>query len=95
MAILRAPGPPRVILSNIEGAESLFEVLLTAIPSPAWRAVFVRPPGRLITARYAPDFGRVTVQKGAIHFRTAPAEVDGWLRQFDRWIAYANSVVAE
>ena len=44
MAIHRVPGPPRVILSNIEGAESLFEVLLTAIPSPEWRAAFVRPP---------------------------------------------------
>ncbi len=31
----------------------------------------------------------------SIHFRTATAEVDGWLRQLDRWIAYANSVVAE
>jgi hypothetical protein len=27
-------GLPRVILSDIEGSESLFEILLTAIPSP-------------------------------------------------------------
>ena len=63
MAIHRAPGPPRVILSNIEGAESLFEVLLTAIPSPEWRAAFVRPPARLTSravcarprARHGPE----------------------------------------
>jgi hypothetical protein len=95
VAIHRLPGPPRVILSGLEGNESLFEVLLTAIPSPEWRAAFVRPPGRLTGVRYAPDVGRVTVQKAGIHFRTAPAEVDGWLRRLDRWIAYANSVVEE
>ena len=32
MAIHRVPGPPRVILSNIEGTDRLFEVLATAIP---------------------------------------------------------------
>jgi hypothetical protein len=95
MAVHRAPGPPRVILSGLEGNESLFEVLLTAIPSPEWRAALVRPPGRLTSVRYAPDVGRVTVQKAGIHFRTAPDEVDGWLRRLDRWIAYANSVVQE
>ena len=26
-------------------------------------------------------------------FRTAPAQLDGWLRRIDQWIAYANSVV--
>jgi hypothetical protein len=45
--------------------------------------------------RHAPDVGCVTIQKAGIHFRTAPAEVDGWLRRIDRWIAYANSVVEE
>jgi hypothetical protein len=85
----------RVILSDIEGTESLFEVLLTAIPSAEWRVVFVRPPGRLTSILHAPDLGRVTVQKAAIQFRTAPAQVAGWLRRIDRWIAYANSVVEE
>ena len=95
MAIHRLPGPPRVILSDIEGTESLVEVLLTAIPSPEWRSAFVRPPGRLTSSQYALDVGRVTVQKAGLHFRTAPGEVDAWLRRIDRWIAYANSVVAE
>ena len=84
-----------MIVSDIGGTESLFGVLLTAIPSPEWRAAFVRPPGRLTSARYAPDVGRVTVQKAGIQFRTAPAEVADWLRRIDRWIAYANSVVEE
>ena len=52
-----------MILSDIEGTESLYEVLLTAIPSPEWRAAFVRPPARLTSAQYAPDVGRVSVQK--------------------------------
>ena len=76
MPIHRVPGPPRVILSDIEGTETLFEVLLMAIPSAEWRAAFVRPPARLTSVRYAPDVGRVTVQKGAIHFRTAPLQLD-------------------
>jgi hypothetical protein len=28
-------------------------------------------------------------------FRTLPARAPAWLRRIDRWIAYANSVVAE
>ena len=95
MAVHRAPGPPRVVLSGLEGNESLFEVLLTAIPSREWRAAFVRPPGRLTSVRYTPDVGRVTVQNAGIHFRTASAQVTEWLHRIDRWIAYANSVVAE
>ena len=46
MEIRRVPGPTRVILSGLEGNESLHEVLLTARPSPEWRAAFVRPPAR-------------------------------------------------
>ena len=91
MPIYRAPRPPRVILSGLEGNESLFEVLLTAMPSPEWRAAFVRLPGRLTSVRYAPDVGRVTVQKAGLNFRTAPAEVDGWLRRLDRWITRIRS----
>jgi hypothetical protein len=95
MAIQRVSGSLRVILSDINGTESLYEVLLTVLPSPEWRAAFVRPPARLTSAKHAPDVGRVSVQGAGIHFRTAPAEIDGWLQRIDRWIAYANSVVAE
>ncbi len=95
MAIRRRPGPPRVVLSGIEGRHSLYEVELTATPSRAWRAVFVRPPGRLTGERYTADFGRVVVQSASVVFRTAPQELDGWLRRIDRWIVYANAVVEE
>ena len=95
MAIRRRPGPPRVVLSDIEGRDSLYEVQLTATPSRAWRAAFVRPPGRLTSERYTPDVGRVVVQSASVVFRTAPQELDGWLRRIDRWIAYANSIVEE
>ena len=90
MAIQRVPGPPRVILSSLEGTEYLFEVLLTAIPSPAWRACFVRPPARLTSTRYAPDVGRVTGPQNAGTSGRSRPEVDAWLRRIDRWIAYAT-----
>jgi hypothetical protein len=93
MAIRRRHGPPRVVLSGIEGCDSLYEVQLTAAPSPAWRAAFVRLPGRLTRERYTPDVGRVVVRSGRVVFRTAPVELDGWLRRIDRWIAYANAIV--
>jgi hypothetical protein len=95
MAILRQAGPPRVVLSGIEGRDNLYEVQLTATPSPAWRAAFVRPPGRLTSERYTPNVGRVVVQSARVVFRTAPQGLDGWLRRIDRSIDYANAVVEE
>jgi hypothetical protein len=62
----------------------LFEILLAASRRRSG-AAFVRPPDRFTSARYAPAIGLVTVQKGAIHFRTARAQVAGWLRRIDRW----------
>ena len=52
--------------------------------APEWRAVFVRPPGRLTSVRYAPDVGRVTVQNAGIHFRTTSGQLVEWLRRIDR-----------
>jgi hypothetical protein len=95
MSIRRRPGPPRVILSGIEGRDTLYEVSLTAPPSPEWRAAFLRPHSRLISKGYTPDGGRVVVQSARDVFRTAPEELDGWLRRIDQWIAYANSVLEE
>ena len=38
-------------------------------------------PGSADQCGVYPDVGRLTVQKGAIPFRTVPAEVAGWLRR--------------
>ena len=95
VAIRRRPASPYVIVPMIEGKDALYEVDLTAAPSPEWRAAFRRPPARLTSARYTADVGRVTIREAAIHFRSAPERLHLWLRRIDRWIAYANSVVAE
>jgi hypothetical protein len=58
-------------------------------------AAFLRPPPALITAARTPVVGRLAIHGTTVHFRTAPRHLGGWLRRIDRWIAYANSVVAE
>ena len=68
---------------------------LSAVPSPVWRAAFLRPPTRLISPRYRPELGRLGLHRATVHFRTAPDRARFWLRRIDRWIAYANSVVEE
>jgi hypothetical protein len=42
-----------------------------------------------------PEIGRVALHGATLHFRTAPRHLGGWLRRIDKWIAYANSIVAE
>jgi hypothetical protein len=37
----------------------------------------------------------VSLDGAAVIVRTTPAQLPAWLRRIDRWIAYANSVVAE
>jgi hypothetical protein len=95
MAHSRRPGPPRVVVDGIEGRDTLYEVELWAAPSRQWRAAFLRPPPALITADRTPDVGRVAIHGATLHFRAAPRHPTAWLRRIDRWIAYANSVVAE
>jgi hypothetical protein len=95
MAIRRRPTSPYVIVPMIKGTDALYEVDLTAAPSPEWRAAFRRPPARLTSARYTPDVGRVTIREAAIHFRSAPEHLHLWHRRIDRWIAYANSIAEE
>jgi hypothetical protein len=46
MAIDRLPGLRRVVMSEVDGTDALYEIALTAAPSPAWRAVFLPPPTR-------------------------------------------------
>ena len=91
----RRPGLPRVVVDGIEGQDTLYEVDLTAAPPREWRAAFLRPPPALITADRTAEVGRVAIHGTTVHFRTVPRHLEAWLRRIDRWIAYANSVVAE
>ena len=73
MPLERQPGPPRIVVERIEGRDTLYEFALTAAPSPAWRAVFLRPPPALTTADHTPDIGRVVIHGRTVHFRAAPS----------------------
>jgi hypothetical protein len=95
MPLERLPDLPRVVVARIEGQDTLYEFDLTAVPSPAWRAVFLRPPLALTTADHTPDIGRFAIHGRTVHFRAAFRHVGSWLRRIDRWIAYANSIVEE
>ena len=92
--IARLLDPPRAV-PLLQGAETLYEVGLSGAPSSAWRVAFLRPPTRLVTARYSPEVGRVGLGGNAVHFRTTPDKLDAWLYRIDQWIAYANSVVED
>ena len=94
MAIKRLRRPPTPVTLT-QGALTLYEVELSAAPSPAWRAAFLRPPARLTTARYTPELVRLGLDGPRVTFRTIPAKLHVCLRRIDRWIAYANSVVKE
>jgi hypothetical protein len=95
MPLDRQPGRPRVVVEGIEGQDALYELELTAPPSAAWRAAFLRPPRALTNMHVTPDVGRLSVHGSTVYFRTAPRRLTTWLRRLDRWIAYANSVVDE
>jgi hypothetical protein len=94
MAIKRRPGPAQLV-TMVTPHGALYECELTTMPSPVWRAAFLRPPPRLTTMQYTPDPGRVGLTGGMIHFRTTSARAHFWLKRIARWIAYANSVVEE
>ena len=45
MPLACQPGPPRVVVDDINGRDALYEIDLTATPSSAWRvAFFTLPP---------------------------------------------------
>jgi hypothetical protein len=94
MAIERLRRAPRPI-TYTSGALTLYEIELSAAPSPAWRAAFLTPPARLTSAQGTRELGRLGLDGPRITFRTIPARLHAWLRRIDRWIAYANSVVEE
>jgi hypothetical protein len=95
MPIERLREPPRSTTLTEEGAETLYAVTLTAVPSPAWRAAFLQPPPRLTRPTATPELGRVGLDGARVLFRTTSPRLDYWLRWVDRWIAYANTVVEE
>ena len=95
MPLERLPDLPRVVVARIEGRDTLYESDLTAAPSPAWRAAFLRPPLALTTADHTPDIGRVAIHGRTVHFRAALRHRGDWLRRIDQWIGYVNSIVEE
>jgi hypothetical protein len=72
-----------VVVDGIEGRDTLYELELTAVPSPAWRAAFLRPPSHLTGPKSTPDVGRLYLQGATVCFRTAPRRLAGWLRRID------------
>src|SRR4029453_11325247 len=52
MAIHRLRRVPHAVTLT-QGAQTLYEITLSAAPSPEWRAAFLRPPARL-TSRVRP-----------------------------------------
>ena len=92
--VRRVRGRPVPVLTELQtGAAVVYAVPLTAGPSRPWRAAFVRPPARMTTARLTPH--AVSLDGASVIVKTTPADLRTWLRRIDRWIAYANSVVAE
>ncbi len=94
VVIQRVRRPPHPVTFT-EGALTLYEIELSAAPSKAWRATFLRPPPALTTTKYTPGRAWLGIEGRRVTFRTIPARVHAWLRWIDRWVAYANSVVNE
>ena len=80
------------MVEGINGRDTVYEVELTATPSPEWRAAFYLPPAKLTGNTATPYVRRFYVHGSTVYFRSAPRYLSGWLRRIDRWIAYANSV---
>jgi len=95
MPLACQPGPPRVVVDDINGRDTLYEIDLTGTPSSAWRVAFFHPPSHLTGSRSRPYVRPLYVHGVTVYFRTAPRHLCRWLRRIHRWIAYANSVVEE
>ena len=91
--IRRLRQPPHAI-TLVRQTQTVYEVELSAAPSPEWRAAFLRPPPGLTTTTYTPELG-LGLDGARVAFRTTPSRLHGWLRRIDRWIEYANSMVEE
>ena len=75
--------------------QTVYEIELSAVPSPVWRAAFLRPSAELQTPRFTPDAGRVGVHGDRVVVRTELDSLSLWLHRLDRWIDYANAVANE
>jgi hypothetical protein len=60
LGITRRPGPPHVVTPR-EMGETVYEVTLSRVPSPVWRAAFLWPPKKLTRLRYTPELGRLGI----------------------------------
>ena len=76
MPLERQSDRPRVVVDGIEGRDTLYEFDLTAAPTPAWRAAFLRPPPALITADRTAEVGRVAIHGTTVHVRTVPRHLE-------------------
>ena len=83
MAIRRIRRPPHPIALTTK-TRALYEVALSAVPSRAWRAAFLRPPPALTPARYTPELGRLGLDGTRVSFQTSPPHLHRWLRRIDR-----------
>jgi hypothetical protein len=91
MPIQRLAGPTMAV-PLVDSELVVYELELSAVPSPAWRAAFLRPPAELQTDRFTPATGRVGVHGARVVFRTELDSLSLWLHRRDRWIDYANRV---
>jgi hypothetical protein len=74
MALRRVRRPPHPV-TLVKGTQTLYEITLSAAPSPPWRAAFLRPPPALTTARFTPELGRLGVDGPRVTFRTTPPQL--------------------
>jgi hypothetical protein len=95
MPLERHRRPPHSTTLAKDSQLTLYEVTLSAVPSAAWRAAFLRPAASLTATTATPELGGIGLDGDRVHFRTIPKRLHFWLRWIDRWIAYANSVVEE
>src|SRR6185295_2999970 len=70
MAIHRLPGRPAVIMPLQGQRHAVYQVTLSAVPSPVWRAAFIRPPARFGHAPFTPD--GIDLQGASVIFQAAP-----------------------
>jgi hypothetical protein len=63
MPIQRLPGSPHTVTPTARN-QVLYSVELNVVPSPPWRAAFLRLPARLISAQYTPELGRLGLPTG-------------------------------
>jgi hypothetical protein len=69
---MRLPAPPDLVTEMLTGKQTLYTVMLSAAPSPPWRAAFLRPPLTLTTVTYRPELCRLDLNGATMLFLAAP-----------------------